>query len=86
MNKLAEYRLTDAEWRKIADSTPSGTYGEGLRAVADAATEKALRGVVLWLQQRALQMRDEARWQSASALLEEAKRLNEMLIEEQPLE
>lgn len=83
MSKLDDWKLTDAELHKAADSTGNGTYGEGLRAVADAATAKALRGVVAWL--RAFNGAEQLRTQVPqwSTLRWAADELEAMLKEDQ---
>ena len=48
---MEQFRLTDEEIRTVLTGLPNGTYGEGLRGIADATTEKALRSVLLWLRE-----------------------------------
>lgn len=78
MKKLNEYRLTSTE---LLYAAPQGDWPpKQWRAVADAATEKALRGVVAWLRERG-----PMGYTTGKMILSDtADQLETMLAEEQP--
>ena len=78
--KKANLRLTDAEIDALWEKAPRNMSDRTLsKLVADAATDKALRGIVVWLRDRA---RNHSFGHEADALDDAADELEAMLNEE----